>query len=70
VRAIRSWAREAARERVESELRVEGFAAPAVLILGAVINQQQHPGGRQAVDQRIEHGLRLAIDPVQVFEDQ
>ena len=41
-----------------------------MLILGAVVDQQQHPGGRQALDQHIEHGLRLGVDPVQVFEDQ
>ena len=58
------------RQRVEPELGVEGFAAPAVLVLGAVVDQQEHPGGRQALDQQIEHGLRLGVDPVQVFEDQ
>ena len=57
-------------QRVEPELRVIRFTAPAVLVLGAVVNQRQHTGGREAVDQRIEHGLRLGVDPVQVFEDQ
>ena len=41
-----------------------------MLILGAVVDQQQHPGRRQALDQHIEHGLRLRVDPVQVFEHQ
>ena len=41
-----------------------------MLILGAVVDQQQHPRRRQALDQQIEHGLRLGVDPVQVFEDQ
>jgi hypothetical protein len=41
-----------------------------MLILGAVIDQEEEPGGRQALDQYIEHGLRLAVNPVQVFEHQ
>ena len=57
-------------ERVEPELRVIRFTAPAVLILRAVVDQEEHPGGRQALNEQIEHGLRLAIDPVQIFEDQ
>ena len=57
-------------EGVEPQLGVVRFTAPAVLILGAVVDQQQHPRGRQALDQLIEHGLRLGVDPVQVFEDQ
>ena len=57
-------------EGVKPQLRVVRFTAPAVLILGAVVDQQQHPGGRQALDQHIEHGLRLGVDPVQVFEHQ
>jgi hypothetical protein len=55
---------------VEPELGIVRFTAPAVLILRAVVNQQQHPGGRQALHQHIEDGLRLAVDPVQVFKDQ
>ena len=57
-------------EGIEPELGVGRFTAPAVLILGAVVDQQQHPGGRQALDQHIEHGLRLGVDPVQVFKHQ
>ena len=57
-------------EGVESQLGVEGFTAPAVLILGAVVDQQQYPGSRQALDQHIEHGLCLRVNPVQVFEHQ
>ena len=58
------------RQRVEPQLRVEGLAAPAVLILGPVVDQQQESGRRQALDQAIEQGLRLGIDPVQILEDQ
>ena len=58
------------RERVEPQLRVIRLAAPAVLVLRAVINQEEDPRSRQALDQHIEHGLRLGVDPVQVFEHQ
>ena len=58
------------RQRVEPQLRVVGLAAPAVLVLGAVVDQEQQPGGRQTLDQAVEQRLRLGIDPVQVFEDQ
>ena len=57
-------------EGVEPELGVEGFTAPAVLILGAVVDQEEDPSGRQALHQAVEHGLGLAVDPVQVFKDQ
>ena len=57
-------------QRVEPELGVVGLAAPAVLILGAIVDQQQQPGRRQALDQAVEQGLRLGIDPVQILEDQ
>ena len=49
--------------------RVVGLAAPAVLVLGPVVHQQQDPGRRQALDQAVEQRLRLGIDPVQVLED-
>ena len=58
------------RQRVEPQLRVVGLAAPAVLVLGAVVHQEQEPGRRQALDQAIEQGLGLGINPVQILEDQ
>ena len=58
------------RQRVEPQLRVVGLAAPAVLVLRAVVDQQQEPGRRQALDQAVEQGLRLGIDPVQILKDQ
>ena len=57
------------RQGVQAELRVVRAAAPGVLIFRAVVHQQQQPGGRQALDQTVEQGLSLGIDPVQVFED-
>jgi hypothetical protein len=41
-----------------------------VLVLGAVVDEQEHAGGGQAVDQAVEDRLRLGVDPVQVLEDQ
>jgi hypothetical protein len=40
-----------------------------VLILGAVIDQEEDPSGRQALHEAVEHSLRLSIEPMQVFED-
>ena len=57
-------------QRVEPELRVVGLAAPAVLVLRAVVDQEQEPGRRQALDQAVEQGLGLGIDPVQILKDQ
>ena len=51
-------------------LRVVRLAAPAVLVLRAVVDQQQELGRGQALDQAVEEGLGLGIDPVQVLKDQ
>jgi hypothetical protein len=58
------------RQRVESDLGVIGFLAPAVLIFGAVVDQQEQAGGGQALHQAIEERLGLSVDPVQVLEHQ
>ena len=58
------------RQRVEPQLRVVGLAAPAVLVLRAIVDQEQEAGRGQALDQAVEQGLGLRIDPVQVLEDQ
>src|SRR5262249_61187189 len=58
------------RQRVGPQLSVVCLAAPAVLVLRAVVDQQQEPGRGPALHQAVEQGLGLGIDPVQVFEDQ
>ena len=58
------------RQRVEPQLGVVGLAAPAVLVLGAIVDQQEDAGRRQALDQAVQQGLGLGIDPVQVLKDQ
>jgi hypothetical protein len=41
-----------------------------VLVLRAVVDQEQQAGGGQALHQAVEQGLRLPIDPVQVLKHQ
>lgn len=57
-------------ERVQPQLAVVRLVAPGVLVLKTVGHEQQQAGRRQAVDERVEEGLRLTVDPVKVFEDQ
>ena len=57
-------------ERVKPYLGVVGLAAPAVLVLGTVVDQEQETGRGQAVDQAVQQRLGLGVDPVQVFKDQ
>src|SRR4029453_13092542 len=54
--------------RVEPQLGVRGFIAPAVLVFGAVVDQQQEAGRGQAIDETVEQGLRLGIDPGQALK--
>jgi len=51
-------------------LGIVGLAAPAVLVLRAIIDQQEEPRGRQALDQAVQQCLRLGINPMQIFKDQ
>ena len=51
-------------------MRVGGFITPAVLVFGPVVDQQQDAGGGQVVNETVEQGLRLGIDPVQILKDQ
>ena len=39
-----------------------------MLILGAVVDQQEQSGARNALDQAVEKRLSLSIDPVQVLK--
>src|SRR5262249_36258561 len=57
-------------QRVKPQLRVISLAAPAVLILRTVVDQEQELGRGQTLDQAVEQGLRLGINPVQILEDQ
>ena len=63
VRALR-------RQRVEPELGVEGPAPPAVLVFGAVVDEEEDPRCRKALDETVQQGLGLGIDPVQILEHE
>src|SRR5436190_7600117 len=56
-------------ERIKPHLAVIGLARPAVLVLGPIVDQQEEPSRWQALDQAVEQGLSLGVDPVQVLED-
>jgi len=57
------------RQGVEAQLPVVGLAAPEVLVLRPVVDEYQHRCRRQALDELLQHVLRLAVDPVQILED-
>jgi hypothetical protein len=52
------------RQRVQPQLRVVRLAAPAVLILRPVVDQEQDLRHGQALDQAVEQRLCLGVDPV------
>ena len=39
-------------------------------VLGAVVDEQKHAGGREALDQAVQEGLGLGIEPVEILEHQ
>src|SRR5262249_39100308 len=57
-------------QRIEAELCVIRLTAPAVLVLRAIVDQEQETRGRQVLDQAVEQGLCLGVDPVQILKDQ
>jgi hypothetical protein len=58
------------RERVEPQLRIVGLAAPAVPVLGAIVDQQEEADRGQALNEAVEQRLGFGIDPVQIFTDE
>src|SRR2546422_787186 len=57
------------RERVEPELRVVALVAPGVLVFGTIAQEKQNPMARDALDQGLEHRLRLGVDPGEILEE-
>src|SRR5262249_57021017 len=53
---------------VDAKLPVVRLPAPAVLILGPVIDEQQQTCRWQTFDQVVEQRLGLGIDPVEILE--
>ena len=68
--APEEFARTLGRQRVKALLRVGRLAAPAVLILGAVVDQEAESGRRETLDEAVEERLRLGIDPVEVLHHE
>ena len=57
------------RQGIDPELAVVGLAAPGVPVLGAIVDEEQEARRGQALDEAVEQGLGLAVDPVQILED-
>jgi hypothetical protein len=67
---IEQLARALGRQRVQPHLAVVGLVAPGVAVLGTVVHEKEHPRGRHAGDETVQHFLGLGIDPVQILDDQ
>ena len=58
------------RQRIDTELAVASLAPPVVPVFRSVIDEEENPRGRQAVDQAVEERLGLGVDPVQILEEK
>src|SRR5262249_16142782 len=58
------------RKRIDAQLRIERLAAPAVVVLGPVVDHEENPGGREAGNQSVEKCLCLRVDPVEIFQHE
>ena len=67
---VEQLARGRRREGLDRELREAGLARPVVLVLGTVVHEQQEPRGVHAPEERVEEGLGLGVDPLEVLEHQ
>src|SRR5262249_23939200 len=47
-----------------------GLAPPVMLVFRAVVDEQEQPSGWETLNQAVEEGLGLRIDPMQVLEHQ
>src|SRR5262249_59911086 len=56
-------------QRVEPQLVVVGLVAQSVPILWPIVDEEENVGRREALDQTVEKGLRLRVDPGEVLED-
>ena len=57
-------------QRVQPQLGVIRLTTPGVLVLRAIVDQQQDGRRRHTLAQQLQPGLGLAIEPVQVFDQQ
>jgi hypothetical protein len=58
------------RQCVEAQLTIIRLAAPAVLVVRAVIDDEQDARSREALDESVEQDLGLRVDPVEILEEQ
>src|SRR5262245_24875965 len=58
------------RQRVDAELPVVRLAPPAGLVLGTIVDEEEDAGSRQALDETVEGGLGLRVDPMQILEKE
>ena len=56
-------------QRVQSGLAVGCLATPRVPVLGPIVNEKKQARRAQALHHSVKQGLRLAVDPVQIFEN-
>ena len=66
---LQEFVRAGGRQRVEPQLDVRGQTPPRMVILRAIVHEEEETHGRQAIDEALEERLGLGIDPVQVFAD-
>ena len=51
-------------------MTVARLAAPRVPVLGTIAHEAEQTRRSERLDQAVEQGLRLAVDPVEILEDQ
>ena len=67
---MKQFLRAPAGQRIDPELAIVGLAAPAVTVFGTIADEEQHRGGRQALDHALEDGLRLAVEPMEILHHE
>ncbi len=55
---------------IQPQLGVVASVAPARLILGPVVHEEENPPACHAVDEKREESLGLAVEPLQVLEQE
>jgi hypothetical protein len=64
---IEEFVRGVGRQGIEPDFAKIGLAAPGMLVLGTVVDEEKHAGRRKAVHQRVEEGLAFGVDPMQIL---
>jgi hypothetical protein len=57
------------RQGVDAKLAIVRLAAPAVLVIRAVSDEEQDAQSREAFDEAVEQCLGLRVDPVEILEE-